>query len=75
MVRYFVCSVALALIVWGLQSGLEASYKAWGMGTYAVLCLSLGFGSIAIGFAVDYAAGRWPKSRRLKQRDHQPWEP
>jgi len=74
MTRIIVCSGALALIIWGLRVAIDDAYKAWGFWPYMAICVGGTAVFISIGYAVDYASGRWPKSRRLKQLDHQPWE-
>lgn len=57
IIRYVVCSLALALFVWGLKTVLH-SLQWIGLGPYLLVCAGLVCVSLLFAWRADVAAGR-----------------
>jgi hypothetical protein len=70
--RYLICSVALLLCLAGLKWLLSEAFQNFGFSTGMAACLALGFGSIALGFAIDARDRRhFREARQPRRLDHQ----
>lgn len=51
--RYLICSLALLLCIGAIRFGLKQGFEQLGFAPGLVICILVGCGFIAIGFAVD----------------------
>jgi hypothetical protein len=72
MGQLLACTVLLGGFIAAMKFGLNRALEAWGLGPYALLCLTIIGGAIAAAFAYDRAQAR---SRRSPPRELNPGPP